>query len=217
METTATTPAPNSRDKLLDAALHIIRSKGYVATTVDDLCQAAGVTKGSFFHHFKSKEDLALAAVAYWNVMTGGLFAQAPYQQIGDPRERVLAYIDFRAMILQGELPDFTCLLGTMVQENFATHPRIRDACNAGIASHAHAVAIDIAAAKAIYAADAHWDPETIALYTQAVIQGAFILAKARGSADIAAQCIEQLRHHVATLLSPAPGSTHPQSKEKQA
>ncbi len=206
----------NSRSKLLDAALHVIRTKGYVATTVDDICAAASLTKGSFFHHFKSKEELALAAVDHWNVMTGGLFAQAAYQQVRDPRDRVLAYIDFRAEILQGELPDFTCLLGTLVQEIFETHPRIRDACNGGIASHAHTVAIDIALAKAQYAPDATWDPETVALYTQAVIQGAFILAKAQGSATIAAQCIEQLRNHVKTLLSPASDSIHFKAKEKQ-
>ena len=69
--------------------------------------------------------------------MTGGLFAQSAYQTLPDPRDRVLAYIDLRAELLQGELPDFTCLLGTMVQETFDTHPRVRDACNAGIASHA--------------------------------------------------------------------------------
>ena len=85
------TATANSRSKLLDAALQVIRTKGYVATTVDDICAIAGVTKGSFFHHFKSKEDLALATVDHWNVMTGGFFAQAPYQQINDPRERVLA------------------------------------------------------------------------------------------------------------------------------
>ena len=194
-------PIPNSRDKLLDAALHVIRSKGYVATTVDDLCHAAGVTKGSFFHHFKSKEDLALAAVDHWNVMTGGLFASAPFQAPTDPRDRVLGYIDFRAEILQGELPDFTCLLGTMVQETFETHPRIRDACEHGITLHARVVAADIAAAKAQYAPDAPWQPEDVALYTQAAIQGAFILAKARGSAEIAANCVAHLRRYVASLL----------------
>ena len=47
-----------SRKKLLDASLHVIRSKGYEATTVDDICAAAGLSKGSFFHHFKSKDDL---------------------------------------------------------------------------------------------------------------------------------------------------------------
>jgi len=199
----------NSRDKLLDAAMHVIRSRGYTATTVEDICVAAGVTKGSFFHHFKSKEDLALAAVEHWNTMTGGLFAQAAYQQLADPRDRVLAYVDLRAELLQGELPDFTCLLGTMVQETFETHPRVRDACNAGIASHAHTVAIHLAAARQRYAPEAAWDPETVALYTQAVIQGAFILAKAQGSAAIAAQCVAQLRTYIATLLG-APGGLCP-------
>lgn len=195
--------AKDSRTRFLDAALHVIRSKGYPATTVDDICSAAGVTKGSFFHHFKSKEELALAAVDYWNTMTGGVFAQAPYQQIADPRDRVLAYIDFRAEILQGDLPDYTCLLGTMVQETFITHPRIRDACNAGISQHAHTVAADIAAAKSLYAPQATWDAETLALYTQAVIQGAFILAKAQGQAEIASRCIAHLRCYVEGLLTP--------------
>jgi Bacterial regulatory proteins, tetR family len=45
----------------LDAAVQVIRAKGYSAMTIDDVCLAAGLTKGSFFHHFKSKEELALA------------------------------------------------------------------------------------------------------------------------------------------------------------
>lgn len=199
----------NSRIKLLDAALAVIRSKGYTAATLDDICAAAGVTKGSYFHYFKSKEEMALQAVEHWNTMTGGLFAMAPYTLLADPRDRVLAYIDFRSEILQGDLPDFTCLLGTMVQETFVTHPRIRDACNNGIALHAALVAKDINAAKALYAPNATWQADDLALYTQAAIQGAFILAKAHGkagSADIAASCIVHLRRYVASLLSPTSG-----------
>src|SRR6202142_4764215 len=83
------TPMPtaaqhDSKTKLLDAALHVIRAKGYAATTVEDICSEAGVTKGSFFHHFKSKDELALAAVAYWRAMTEGLFAGAPYHEAAD-------------------------------------------------------------------------------------------------------------------------------------
>ena len=205
---------PNSKSKLLDAALHVIRLKGYTATTIDDICASASLTKGSFFHHFNSKEDLALAAVDHWNVMTGGLFAQAAYQQLADPRDRVLAYLDLRAEILQGELPDFTCLLGTMVQETYETHPRIRDACEAGISSHAETVGVHIAAAKAKYAPNATWDAATLALYTQAVIQGAFILAKAQGKAEIAALCIGHLRCYVEGLLTPGSPFSKPQLKE---
>ncbi len=200
----------NSKTKLLDAALRVIRTKGYTAATIDDICKAAGVTKGSFFHHFKGKEDLALAAVEHWNTMTGGLFATAPYTQLADPRDRVLAYIDFRAEILQGDLPDYTCLLGTMVQEMYDTNPRIRDACNAGINGHAATIAVDIARAKALYAPTADWDPMVIALYTQAAIQGAFILAKAQDGPQIAERCVHLLRSHVATLLGLNLETSHP-------
>src|SRR6516162_8475568 len=104
-----------SKTKILDAALRVIRAKGYAATTVEDICQAAGLTKGSFFHHFRSKEELALAGSAHFATMADGMFAQAPYRTLADPLDRLLGYIDFRKAILQGRLPEFTCLLGTMV------------------------------------------------------------------------------------------------------
>ena len=196
-------------------AQRVIRAKGYAATTLDEICHAASVTKGSFFHHFSGKEDLALAAVNHWNSVTGGLFASAPYQQVPDPRERILAYIDFRAQIVQGDLSDVTCLLGTMVQETFDSHPAIRAACREGIEGHAQTLVPMIEAAKALYAPDADWTAESLALYTQAALQGAFIVAKAQGHSDIAAQCIGHLRRYVAGLLTPnkvidpTQGATH--------
>src|SRR5947208_1723306 len=78
----------DAKAKLLDAALSVIRTKGYSATTVDELCAAAGVTKGAFFHHFKSKEELAVAAADHWSETTGALFAQASYHDCADPLER---------------------------------------------------------------------------------------------------------------------------------
>jgi TetR/AcrR family transcriptional repressor of nem operon len=56
-----------ARPKLLDAALSVIRTKGYSATSVDELCAAAGVTKGAFFHYFKSKDELGVAAEELWS------------------------------------------------------------------------------------------------------------------------------------------------------
>jgi len=199
--------AASSRQRLLDAALHEFRSRGYAATTVDDLCRAAGVGKGSFFHHFPSKEALALEAVNHWNAMTGALFAQAPYHAPADPRDRVLAYVDFRAALLQGELADFTCLLGTIVQETYDSHPALRDACRAGIETHASTLVRDIAAAKARHAPAADWTPESLALFTQAALQGAFILAKAQGGAPAASDAVSHLRRYIESLL-PLPSTT---------
>ena len=78
---TRSSAQPDARSRLLDAAMQVIREKGYASTTVDELCARAGVAKGSFFHHFKDKEALALGAAEYWSAATGALFAEAPYHR----------------------------------------------------------------------------------------------------------------------------------------
>ena len=188
-----------SKTKFLDAALQVIRAKGYEATRVEDICEAAGLTKGSFFHHFKSKEDLALAAAEHFGAMADRIFSAAPYQKLADPLDRLLGYVDFRNAILQGDLPDYTCLLGTMVQEVYETHPAIRAACERQITAHAVTLAKDIAEAKARYAADAPWSPESLAFHMQAVIQGAFVLAKAQQGSEIVADSLRHLRRYLET------------------
>jgi TetR/AcrR family transcriptional regulator, transcriptional repressor for nem operon len=192
---------PDARTRLLDAALQVIRTQGYSATTVDDLCRTAGATKGAFFHHFKSKDELAIAATAHFAAMAKGLFARAPYRLFADPLDRVLGYIDFRIAIMDGPIPDFTCLLGTMVQETYETHPAIREACETYIAAHAAEVAKDIAAAKALYAPDASWEAESLAFHTQAVLQGAYVLAKAQNGNAIARDCVAHLRRYIELLF----------------
>jgi TetR/AcrR family transcriptional regulator, transcriptional repressor for nem operon len=193
----------SARKKLLDAALSVIRTKGYAATTLDDLCAEAGVAKGSFFHHFKNKEALGVAAAEYWSETTGAFFDAAPYHRHSDPLDRVLGYIDFRKAILTGKVPEFTCLVGTMVQEVYVTNPEIRDACDASISGHAAKVEADIAEAMKRHGIRANWTARSLALHTQAVLQGAFILAKAKDSPDIAAASVDHLRRYVELLFRP--------------
>lgn len=198
-----------ARARLLEAAFSVIRTRGYAATSVEEICQAAGVTKGAFFHHFRSKDDLAVAAAAHWSEVTDALFAAAPYHAHADPLDRVLGYLDFRAALIRGAVPEFTCLVGTLVQEAYATSPAIRDACAASITHHAATLEDDIAAAMQRHGVrDGGWTPRSLALHTQAVLQGAFILAKATGDADAARDSIAHLRRYVALLFgaaAPAP------------
>jgi TetR/AcrR family transcriptional repressor of nem operon len=71
-------PSGGARNKLIEAAFSIIRQKGYAATSVDELCARAGVTKGAFFHHFPSKDSLAVAAVNQWSEMSIALSPPLP-------------------------------------------------------------------------------------------------------------------------------------------
>jgi TetR/AcrR family transcriptional repressor of nem operon len=192
---------PNAKQKLLDAALTVIRTKGYAATSIDELCAAAGVAKGSFFHHFKDKESFGIAAADYWSDMTGAFFESQDYHRHKDPLDRVLGYIDFRKSLIAGELPEFTCLVGTMVQETYASAPDIRDACEASITGHCLKIESDIAEAMRLHNIVGDWTARSLALHTQAVLQGAFILAKATGSAEIAKQSADHLRRYVECLF----------------
>lgn len=201
---TETAAKAGARQKLLDAALSVIREKGYSSTSVDELCSRAGVTKGAFFHHFKSKDALGVAAAHHWSETTAALFETAPYHRHSDPLERVLSYLDFRKTLLKGELAEFTCLVGTMVQEIYDTNPDIREACEASISSHAARVGVDIAEAMKRYRIRGPWSAESLALHTQAVLQGAFILAKAKGGPEIAVASINHLRRYIELLFQPA-------------
>jgi TetR/AcrR family transcriptional repressor of nem operon len=191
--------------RLLDAAVGVIRAKGYSAATVDDICQRAGVTKGGFFHHFSSKEELAVSAAEHFSSNANELFTTAPYQSLPDPLDRLLGYVDFRKALLQGELPEYTCLLGTMVQETYDTHPPIREACDRGISQNAAMLETDIAEAMRNYGiasgSNASWTALSLALYIQAVIQGALILAKAKHGPEVAAACLDHLRLYLVMLF----------------
>ena len=194
-----------SRLKILEAATDVVRSKGYAATTVDDLCAAAGVTKGSFFHHFKSKEEMVLEAVAHWDSWTDGIFAAAPYAAAADPRDRLFGYLDFRRELLDHTVPQFTCLMGTLVQETYETHPAVRAACDRGMSSHVAMLTRDIEAARLRYAPDAAWTAESLGYFIQAVLQGSFIFAKAKQDAAVARGNLAHLRRYLESLLGKEP------------
>lgn len=188
-------PAPlTARAKLLEAGVNLVREQGFAGTSVEQLCQAAGVTKGAFFHHFASKEALGVALADYWSSSTGAFFAAAPFHHLPDPLDRVLGYIDLRIALLAGPVQSFSCVAGTMVQEAYLSSQAIRDACRDSIMGNARALEPDLAAAidqsgaKGVTAAG-------LARHVQAVIQGAFVLAKANGSTNAAELAREELGH----------------------
>ena len=188
-------PKPaTARDKLLEAAVRLVRAQGFSATSVDQLCTEAGVTKGAFFHHFASKEQLGVAAAHYWSTSTAAFFASAPFHHHADAVARVLGYIDLRSALIAGPPESFSCVAGTMVQESFATSPAIRDACAASIGGNARALEVDLAAALAMREI-AEPDAASLARHVQTVIQGAFVTAKVLPPEDAATAARESLGH----------------------
>jgi TetR/AcrR family transcriptional repressor of nem operon len=168
-----------TRQKLLDAAQELMLAKGYTATSVEEICATAGLTKGSFFHYFDGKEQLGKLAAQQFYASWQQQSRAAPFRRKKDPRDRVFGQIDF--FIEMSRLPAWKgCLLGTLVQELSATHPQIRSVCAACLNDLAVSLQHDLEEAKAKYTPRARWSPHSLAEHLIAVAQGAIILAKAK-------------------------------------
>ena len=167
------------------------------------------MTKGAFFHHFASKEALGVAAARHWDAVTAPLFARAPYHDHEDPLDRVFGYLDFRAAIADGALEEFTCFVGTAVQETFATSDAIRAACDDTIRAHAAHLERDLRAAIERHPPGAEVTAAGLSLYTQTVIQGGFVLSKAHGSNAPLLEALAHLKRYLAFLFQ------RPTGKEK--
>jgi TetR/AcrR family transcriptional repressor of nem operon len=83
-----------AKERLTDAALRMIWTHSYGATSVDAICDKAKVKKGSFYYFFKSKCDLAVAALdADWKEQRAQL--DAIFSPTVPPLERLRQYFDF--------------------------------------------------------------------------------------------------------------------------
>jgi TetR/AcrR family transcriptional repressor of nem operon len=95
----------DSKEKLLDAAIELIWANSFGAISVDQICEHAGVKKGSFYHFFRSKEDLALEACdLHWGRDIQPLYAEAFDPKLS-PRERILSWCE-QIYVKQKELYD---------------------------------------------------------------------------------------------------------------
>lgn len=196
----ARVPRGEARARLIEAARSLVRRRGFAATSVDDLCTAAGVTKGAFFHHFPSKEALGVALIDDWTQMTGVMFASHPYNFLPDPLDRVFAYLDLRRELLGQPVPEFSCVAGTTVQESYETSVPIREAAARSLASGAEHVRPHLAQALA-----AHPVPgvtaDSLARQFQVAVQGGIILAKGMNDPAPAREAFDHLERYLRLLF----------------
>lgn len=193
-------PRGEGRQRLLIAAVDLIRRQGFAATSVDDLCRAAKVTKGAFFHHFASKEALGVAALHYWTQTTGVFFGAADYHRCKDPLDRVIAYIGLRRALLDFALPELSCLAGTMVQEAYLSSSPIRIAAHESILAGAAHVVDDLAETLVRHPVPGV-TAESLALLMQTIVQGGIVIAKATNDPEPARAALDHLERYLRRLF----------------
>jgi TetR/AcrR family transcriptional regulator, transcriptional repressor for nem operon len=195
------TANPQTRQKLLDAAEAVMLRKGYAAASVEEICDAAGLTKGSFFHYFETKEAIAIEAVKRFYERGQAWFRSLPYRQLRDPLQRVYGHCDALIAMARDPVAMRGCLVGTIAQEMAASDRTMRGVCRACFNDWADDLRKDIELAKAEHAPRARWEPQTLAEHCVAVTEGALILVKAAGDGRPMAESIGHLKRYLKLLF----------------
>ncbi len=114
------------------------------------------------------------------------------------------ADLDSGEVSLPGTADGPSDIVFTTAQEVHDTHPAIAAACGQSIAGHAATLVDDIAQAMADHGIgeDAGWTAQSLALHTQVVLQGAFVVAKATDDRQIAVDSVDHLHRYIALLFA---------------
>lgn len=194
-------PNPPAKEKLLEAAQRLMLAKGFTATTVDEVCAAAKLTKGSFFHYFEGKEDLGKAVLDRYVGSTSQRLRQAPFLRKDDPLHRVYGYVDFVIEMCEDPKTPDGCLVGIFSQELSDTHPKMRSLCAEHFARWATAFKEDLEKAKAKRVPRQAIDAQGLAEHFIAVFEGSLILARAKQDRGIVKRNLLHFKRYVKSLF----------------
>lgn len=186
---------------MVGAAVDLFRRHGYAATTVDQICAAAGVTKGAFFHHFESKEALAEATLERWQEYMAAAYERVPYAAIADPRAKLSACMDYFIEMMSNTKQVRSCLAGTIVQEISESHERLREAAQACFVCGESRFAALVEDVCRVAPAKLEVDSESLAQLWMATIQGSLLLSKASGDASVVARNMRHAKQYIETAV----------------
>ena len=195
----ALTDSP-TKQRLLDTAQRCVLENGFSATSVDEICKDAKLTKGSFFHYFKSKDALGAELLRRYCENGKQMFKGGCCSQEKDPLKRVYGFLDFM-IVLARKKDGKGCLLGSMAQELSDTHPEIRAICAAGFAGMAEILKKDLAEAKSKHAPKASFSPREVADHFVAVLEGSMLLARVRKDAGFKENGLKHFKAYVQSLF----------------
>ena len=191
-----------TKEKLLEAAQQLMLAKGFPATTVDEICETAGFTKGSFFHYFESKEHLGKEVLdRFYLSEVRQMLQEGPFRKKSDPLQRIYGYVDRFIELSQNLETPSGCLLGHFAQELSDTHPEIRALCAQCFAEWAAILKHDLDEAKTKYAPKASVDTQSLAEYLIAVLQGSQILARAKQDKGVYKQNLQHFKRYLKSLF----------------
>lgn len=173
---------------------------GYPATSVDEIISAAGVSKGSFYHCFKSKEELGAAVAEAYLDEALAVIGTGNYEQVEDPLERAFAFIEHMENASPA-LWNHGCMLGSFAIDLSDTHSTIA-ACLQRLMNDLESRITPLLEpiAQACTREDAP-SGRDLANHMMAVVEGGIVMAKAHGDSTRISGAIHEFHRYLKALI----------------
>jgi len=105
------------RNEIIDKTIHIIYRQGYHGTGIQELADAAGIPKGSFYNYFVSKEEYAVQALHFYHQYLKDHLLVVLKDPSIPPKERVKAFFAGNIQMMEGFQYQMGCLVGNFSEE----------------------------------------------------------------------------------------------------
>lgn len=177
-------------------------ARGYSATSIDDLCKAVGVSKGSFYHFFRGKEDFGLAVLDDYYERGVARVESGAFATVPDPLERLRGFFDHMETIAP-DLWRHGCLMGAFAAELWESSPVI----HARVGELFDMMAERLAPLFVTVVGDED-DGRALAVEMLAMLEGWIVLARAHGDPQRIAEGVRRFRSNIGGRiagLEPAP------------
>jgi TetR/AcrR family transcriptional repressor of nem operon len=192
------------KEQILEVATRLMEIRGYHRTALDDVLRESGAGKGNFYHHFHSKEDLGYAILDRLVRRFTAHTLDPIFDDPGTPPlAQVEAFLDRIVATQRARNCVGGCPLGNLATELADAHEGFRQRL-AGIFETWRsrlATALDRARAEGTLVPEV--DPDALARFLVAGIEGAILLTKVKKDIQVMEHCVTELRRHLA-LYRPA-------------
>ncbi len=195
------TPRTTQRAAFINAATGLFHRQGFQRTGVDQVISRAGGSKGSFYHHFKSKEDLGREVLDAGAERLFSAMEERLWDPALPPVERLMRMIEL--VTLTQEATEFRrgCLFGNLTAELSGTNEGMREHLSGIFARWTCAIAKTLREAQARGDVPADRAPDALAHFILFSLEGAILFAKA----ERCSRPLDDCRHFLSVLLGQVP------------
>jgi TetR/AcrR family transcriptional repressor of nem operon len=193
-----------TRTRILDAAQTLVLQQGYAGTSVDDVIEAAGTTKGGFFHHFPSKQELVERYAAEDTAVLNELFSRAE-RMSRDPLQQLLLFVALQEESAEELAEDDPgCLFASFCYERDLFDPATREVIAHALREWRERTRAKLGEVVERYPPRITVDLDALADQGVALYEGAYVLSRALGEPDILKGQLRHFRTYLELLFAPA-------------